>query len=103
MPRHGDMWRLYELLQHVTYKQGWSFLPEDQEGRLGVTIFREVPDSIPPHEAGTIVSHHEIDMAESDAGILRQVYDGILEAETHEALEWFRVDGEVVFDPHKEA
>ena len=94
--------RLARLLLHVTYKDGWTFLPSVEADEPALTIYRSVPDANPPHAVGMITSKYDIDMGGSDAEILCAVYDGILEVETHEASEWFRVDGETVFDPHRE-
>lgn len=94
--------RLARLLLHVTYKEGWKLVPSIEPDEPELTIYRSVPSSHPPHEVGMILSKHDVDMSASDAGILRTVYDGIIEAETHEVREWFRVDGEAVFDPHRE-
>ena len=102
MTAFSDYLRLADLVAHVSYKPGLEILPELNGELLQAVVFREIADSQPPHAVGTIVSRHEIDMSLSDAEILRVVYDALLECETHESLEWFRVDGEAVFDPHRE-
>jgi hypothetical protein len=98
--------RFTGLLSHVSYKPGWTLVAEHHDdGQLA--IYRLVPDAANVHAEvtimGGVLSHHEIDMTGSDAEILRAVYNALLECETHESLEWFRVDGDAVFDPHKES
>jgi hypothetical protein len=106
---------LAAVVDRITYKRGWRIWLSDQDrpteqyaGSSGLTlcIGAVVPDSLSvPHDHGwaeTTVEHWFAvpPLAYDDETWQRWVLDRIIDVETHEALEFFRVDGNAVYFPN---
>jgi len=96
---------LVDLISRLSYKPGWSFRVED--GYAGVSYFViqcRVPDSEPPHKIVSV--QHRLSMPPAygkmadDAKWWRYwLIHEIIKVETHEACEFFSIDGEQPFFP----
>jgi hypothetical protein len=96
---------LAELVPRITYKPGWSFeLHEVDRGQgcegLTLSIKAEVHDSF--SDGMTNVWHlmPVLPAAYDERGWRRWILEQILMVEQHEALEFYRVDGEQPFFPN---
>jgi hypothetical protein len=93
------------FLERVKYKPGWKLWAEPPGTiyeRPQLHYAFEAPDAYHPDRTVLCQGYalmSEYDTAES---LLREfVYRAILFAEEHEAGEWFRVDGDRPYDPHR--
>lgn len=95
------------LVQALRYKPGFEFVLEHDlergQGSQGLTLIIQatVPNSLNPAST-TTVNHLFIVPAASynRASWQRWLLDRVLDVETHEACEFFRVDDERVYAPH---
>lgn len=87
------------LVEHVTYKPGWRF-KIGGPGRRFVCVFARTPDSLAP--ACERVTQHMFEIPDIDdpPGFYRWLFDRLLDAERHEAAEFFRVGGAAPFWPN---
>lgn len=96
---------LADVVKRVSYKPGWTFaLREISRGQgcegLTLMIAAEVPDSWNPSERIGFLHLMPVPPAAFDEETwTRWVLDCILQVEQHEALEFFRLDGEPVYFP----
>jgi hypothetical protein len=96
------------ILSQITYKPGWKFIlsPAYMDNTAVIHIDYEA-DEARLHRARYmpkthIVSSHMISLGSLETSyFLSQVWRAILEAETHEMLEFFKVNGEIYCDPHE--
>lgn len=100
---------LAAIIPHITYKDGWTFRlankdrpTEHYAGSSGLTfiIRADVPNSVKPGEM-TYVEHWMAVPPTSwqrDAWV-RWILDQIILVETHEAMEFYRVDGFAPYFP----
>lgn len=104
-----DATTLVEVVSTITYKPGWKlWLAEDMArptehmaGSRGLTlcISAEVENSYHP-EPTTVEHWMAVPPTAYDRDTwIRWVLDQILLVEQHEALEFFKVDGELVYAP----
>lgn len=94
--------QIQEHLASVTYKPGWRF--EAYEGQWEgqhLVITASVLDAEAEAEVYTLLNVHSMLPPLSDIDALnRWLLWRLSRLEVHEAREFFRVNGEVVFDPH---
>lgn len=101
-----DPTELRELVESLTYKRGFTFTLHDDldrgQGSQGMTldITAVVDNSVADGKIG--VHHYFIVPAASynRASWARWLIDRIIDVETHEACEFYRLDGDRVFAPH---
>lgn len=83
----------------ITYKPGWSFSWERHDGRemLFIKVVGPTSQGVDAYtgEPREVTYAFEQDPFDADA-----LFNRIHGIEYHEACEWFRVDGELLFDPH---
>lgn len=106
--------RFCRLLDHMTYKTGWE-LRIDRMGHNLVQPFRLniklwVENTYEPHDMVTIDSYHPLPprtllgwkpTPENDAEFYQWVREQIHWRELHESDEWFKINGVMVWDPHR--
>lgn len=96
---------LEDLVARLTYKPGWQFDLEDVDrgqGCVGTTlrISATVPDSWNPAESVDFLHLMPVPAAAYNAqSWQRWLVRQILDVETHEALEFFKIDGEAPYFP----
>jgi hypothetical protein len=97
---------LEALLARFTFKKGWEFHLRDidrGQGSEGLTLNIVVsgPDSYAP-ERMIHVAHYMIvpPAAYDERAWMRWLLDQIIQVETHEACEFFKVDGSRPFSPN---
>lgn len=98
---------LRQLVDEVSYRDGWTFELLDDYDRgqfsrgLTLVITARVRDSLAP-SVDIGVRHLFIVPAASynRASWMRWLLDRLIDVETHEACEFFRIDGERVYAPH---
>lgn len=96
---------LAELVESISYRDGWTFTLSDMPrgqgcGGLTLTINALVVDSI---GGGRMRVHHLFIVpaaAYNRRSWMRWLLDRCIDVETHEACEFFRIDGERVYAPH---
>lgn len=97
---------LAELVEQLTYKDGWRFALEDidrGQGSKGLTLSVYVtgPNSYEPHDTRTVVHYMIVPPAAYDArSWLRWILDQIIAIETHEVCEWMEISGTKPYAPH---
>lgn len=102
-PWDVDPTRLARLLQRVTYKPGWSFHIEP----LGIEVILDTADSADPSHRIRVAHHRHMAPgsvhpgAWSDKDWLHWLFEEVIDIERHEAAEFFKVDGDAVFHPHR--
>jgi len=96
-----------ELIYSVEYKPRYAIECEMVEiSNLRIMVhFFEVPDSKNPNKIinvthSTYLTWRELERMDEKAAI-RFIFDRIIDAERHEAMEFFKVDGRQIFDPHE--
>lgn len=83
---------------HLAYKPGWTFKVAGPLGKF-LCVYATTPDSLNPSRTRTTQHQFEIpDIAGRD--LVRWVFGCLLQAEQHEAGEFFTVDGHRPFFPH---
>lgn len=96
---------LADVVSRLTYKPGWQFQLTEldrEQGSQGLTlcISATVPDSIDPAQTTTFLHLMPVfPAAFNERAWTRWVMEQILLVERHEALEFFRVDGEAPYFP----
>lgn len=102
----SNPWALSEYLRRVDYKPDYRLSLNTDLGRLVVRTTLEAQDSRDPR-LRRLIRHdrpiHEGILYEPQEKWPRYLFEHvIMGVERHEAAEWFRVDGEMLFDPHRE-
>lgn len=89
------------LVARLAYKPGWAIKLAGPNHRY-LCVFAHCPDSVRPGQWRTTQHQFEIpDEATADVRTFaRWAFGVLLEAERHEAAEFFRVDGFAPFFPH---
>lgn len=92
-----------EHLSKVTYKPGWSFKCYNGrwEGQHFV-ITTVVPDAYDPTKETTLDVHSALPPLDTTEQLDKWIMWRLGIIEIHEMREFYRVDGKVVADPHKE-
>lgn len=98
---------LYELVDHLTYRPGWAFrlaAIDRGQGSEGLTLDITTCgyNSYHPERGETYRVHHYMPVppAAFDARSWRRwVFEQIVLVETHEAMEFFQVEGERPYAP----
>jgi hypothetical protein len=95
--------RLQEIVAEVSYRDSWTMTIDDEpwEGPV-LWIVADVPNSYRPNETVTLRIESKVPpMADRDA-FLAWLLWRLIQIESHEAREWFKVDGKTWSDPHAE-
>lgn len=99
--------RAGELLAEFEYKPGWTFdlSREVLPNRIFLRATFHAPDSRNPSRKVPVMGtfYTSPDQAAMPEYFWRWLYYCIGTMEDHEMNEWFRVRGELIYDPHKEA
>lgn len=99
---------LAEVVAHTTYKPGWKLWLADQQretehlaGSQGLTLCISAVVKDSTTDGNTTVEHWFIPPTASydSETWQRWVLDCLIKVETHEAMEFFKVDGNAVFFP----
>lgn len=86
------------LVAAISYKPGWRFRVGGPLNRF-LCVFATTPDSLCPERERT--TQHMFELPDLDGrGFYRWVFDRLLEAEQHEAGEFFRVGALRPFFPN---
>jgi len=94
------------LVQHVHYKEGWSFFLQDLDrgqGSVGLTlvIHLETVDGYHPDKPFSVNHYMIVPTANYNRqSWQRWLFDQILLVERHEAAEFFVLDGQRPYAPH---
>lgn len=97
---------LAELVDRLTYKPGWKFTlikryDEDGSGGLTLVILSVTPDSYDVKKTSRVNHPFLVPPASyNERNWLAWIFDCIVKVETHEAGEFFKVDGVRPFAPH---
>lgn len=98
-------------LARFTYKPGWTFfiVPTGRDlsamgAEWALRIVVEVQDAYNPRQRIVVASHYPIWNGEflTEEWFTQMVMKNIQGFEIHESREWFRVDGEIYDNPHRE-
>lgn len=87
------------LVEQITYKPGWSFKIGGPLGRF-LCIHARTPDSLDPSRVRSTQHMFETPEGLDPQGFHRWCFARVLDAERHEAGEWYRVNGQAPFWPH---
>jgi len=92
------------FMRRFTYKPGWVFalIPNYGATSWGIHVSFDTEDTFNPGHDIKIGFRRTMPIPPNEdylAAQLLKIIDGI---ERHEAREWFKVDGQMPFDPHKE-
>jgi hypothetical protein len=90
-------------LARITYRQGWTLTAYDGafEGQH-LAIRAVLPNAYRPTETVTVDVHSTLPPIPDVDYLHRWLIWRICRIESHEAREFFRVDGKPLFDPHAE-
>ena len=99
---------LFELVDNLSYRPGWTFSLEDVDrgqGSEGLTldIVTLGYNSYHPDRGQTYRVHHYMPVAPAAfdrRSWQRWLFEQLLLVERHEAMEFFAIDGERPFAPH---
>lgn len=100
-----DPTELYDLVEKLQYKDRWQITLENvirEQGSNGLTlcILISTPDAYHPQEMRQVMHYLIVPAATYNMRSWRRwLFDQILLVETHEAMEFFQVDGERPFAP----
>jgi hypothetical protein len=93
------------LIDGLTYKERWQFSLEELDrgqGSAGLTlcILITTPDSYHPKEIRRVMHYFPVPPAAYDVRSWRRwLFEQVLLVETHEAMEFFTIDGEKPYAP----
>jgi hypothetical protein len=96
---------LASLIDGLTYKARWQFSLEELDrgqGSAGLTlcILITTPDSYHPKEIRRVMHYFPVPPAAYDVRSWRRwLFEQVLLVETHEAMEFFTIDGEKPYAP----
>lgn len=93
-----------DVVSRVTYRPGWRFTvaePRFEGPRL--LIEAQVPNSYKPAETVDLRIESPIPFMANEGAFVDWLLWRLLRVESHECREWFRLDGEAIFNPHGEA
>lgn len=96
---------LADVVRRITYKPGWKLELQEidrEQGSQGLTlcISAEVPDATRPGETvGFLHLMPVFPAAFNERAWTRWVMEQLLLVERHEALEFFKLDGEAIYFP----
>jgi hypothetical protein len=95
--------QIQDELSRVTYKEGWAITvyDGDWEGQH-IVIRTAVPDAYHPGQTTTLDVHSALPPMPDVEYLHRWILWRICRIESHEAREFYRVDGRLVADPHAE-
>lgn len=96
-PGQGTLLR--RLVAEVSYKPGWTFKVGGPLNRF-VCVFATTPDSDDPTRTRCTQHMFEAPPLDDLRAAARWLFDRLLEAERHEAGEFFALAGERPFYPH---
>lgn len=95
---------LAALVERVSYKPGWRLVVREPDPVQGayLSVHAELENSYRPGETVPLHIHSPIpSLAKADdAAFLTWLADRLKMIETHELLEWLKLDGEPWIDPH---
>jgi hypothetical protein len=92
---------LRRQLERVTYRPGWSMhLYEPKFEGVWISIRAELPNAYRPDENTVINVRSAVPPMPTGQYFLEWLLWRILRIESHECREWFKVDGEPLYDPH---
>lgn len=97
---------LADLVSRLTYRKGWMFSLRDVDrgqGSEGLTlsVYGQYPDTYNPEQLIRVVHYFPVPPAAYDERSWRRwLFERVLEVERHEAMEFFRIDGERPYAPH---
>lgn len=97
---------LFDLVEQLTYKSGWTFTVRSVDrgqGSTGLTlcILIRTPDSYHPEEMRSVMHYMPVPPAAFDERSWRRwLFDQILLVERHEAAEFFQISGARPYAPH---
>ena len=94
-----------ELLKRFTYKPGWSFQVLDTfYSQVNFTMLVSYPakDAFNPDHDIIVGARRPFRVPANEQMFWSQLLAVCDYMERHEAREWFKVDGEMPFNPHKE-
>lgn len=92
------------IVSRITYKPGWHivFVYDNNLGTC-VRVEAVVNDVKNPEVKTTLHLIRYVPMGMNEEAFLHFLASMVQEAELHESMEWFMVDGKVFDDPHKGA
>jgi len=96
---------LADLIAQLTYKRNWTFALDDMDrgqGSRGLTlnVLIYTPDSYHPDQTRGVRHFFIVPAAAYDIRSWRRwLFDRILDIETHEAMEFFKLDGVRAYAP----
>lgn len=97
-----------KLIKSVTYKPGWKLIAgfDPQWAAVRMYWHTVVPDAGAPEQMTPVVHQTLLSMAEvggmTPELLTKWIFGMVLDAERHEAKEFFRVGGVQPYDPHPE-
>lgn len=97
---------LRELVETITYKLGWTFhlvteYDDDGSGGLQLQIISDTEDSFNFRQRIRVRHSFLVPHASYNRDVWAAwVFDRVRDVETHEAAEFFRIDGVREFAPH---
>jgi hypothetical protein len=95
-----------ELLKRFTYKPGWKFEPttyfSTNPGEMTMAIRYEAEDAFNPGRQIIVGTRKRFVAPVNEQMFWANMLSMIESVERHEAREWFKVDGQMPFNPHKE-
>lgn len=98
---------LWDLVDAVRYKENWSFMLDDHrdrgQGSVGATLVITIttPDSYHPETTRRVAHYFPVPPAAYDRrSWQRWLFEQIVLVETHEAMEFYQIDGERPFAPN---
>lgn len=95
--------QINEHLSHISYKDGWKFEVHESEWEGPfIRILVDVPDTYNEGETTTLGINTFIPPTKDTEEFERWLLARVIRIESHEAREFFKRDGEVIFDPHAE-
>lgn len=96
---------LQELVEKAVHRTGWDFYLrhlDRGQGSVGLTLVINItgPDSYHPQRMISVNHYFPVPPAAYDVRSWRRwLFEQILLVERHEAMEWFRIDGERPYAP----
>lgn len=95
-------WEIRAFLDRLSYKPGWEITAHEDpfEGQKVRIIAPGLPDSYRPGETIDLGVESYLPPLENLPELQRWLFWRLRRIEVHEAMEFFKVDGELVWDPH---
>lgn len=88
------------LAAKLSYKKNWKFASHGYFGSECITVCAKFEDVNNPGTFSIVTENIFPMEGLSEELVIRQIYNSVMTIERHETSEWFKVDGQAIYNEH---